>query len=120
MAHKMFKEEYRKKMLRQATNGPVNFAYGRGDKGANDVFVCEKSMDADEIFKRIKREYRGVRKGTWGTAEVQGKVLVMTCVKPFPGLKKKFRRFASESGLKPEEMQNSTRRWHRVPRRRRR
>jgi len=68
----------------------MQFGFVEGKDESPDCFVLHSKKDGDWLFKKLKKDTGG-QTGTFGTAWMDGKILMLRIEKPFKGLVKKAR-----------------------------
>jgi len=68
----------------------MQFGFVEGKDESPDSFVLHSKKDGDWLFKKLKKDTGG-QTGTFGTAWMDGKILMLRIEKPFKGLVKKAR-----------------------------
>lgn len=81
-----------KKMMTIARKQPVPFAFNPGKTDAEHYMGMHRKRDAALIGKEAKKEGPGT-KIAFGTAEVDTKLLKLTCERTLPGLAKRIKRY---------------------------
>ncbi|MBC2836458.1 hypothetical protein [Paragemmobacter straminiformis] len=71
---------------------PVSFAYNAADKSEDDYLGFHRQKPPKVLGKEAKEEGAGP-KYAFGTAQVEGKILSLTCERVVPGLAKKLKRY---------------------------
>lgn len=83
-------------LLRKARDQARPFAFGVGPDG--DVLAVDRRMAPKRLAQKIRQQ--GAKRGVWGTAVLDGPIIVFTCEKePFPGVKKGLKRWFKTQGL---------------------
>ena len=80
-----------KKHIKLAKKQAMNFAWSPGKK-EDPVFILHKRK-APKILSKIARIESGNPKVSWGTAEVKGKLMTLTCEKEVPQMAKTMKRY---------------------------
>jgi hypothetical protein len=93
----LFKPEMLKRMFKKCKLQPVAFAFVEGEEGM--LLVMSDAQAGKALFEKAKKE-AGARKGTFGTARLNGDTLELAVDKNFSGLKAKFTELAKEEGFK--------------------
>lgn len=81
-----------KKFIKIMRGAPVSFAYNPADKSEDDYLGFHRLKPPKALGKEAKDEGQGA-KYAFGTAQVEGKILSLTCERAVPGLAKKLKRF---------------------------
>ena len=81
-----------KKLIKLAKKQPVTFAYNPGSGPKDDYFGMDRRKPAKVVGKAAKDEGAGT-KAAFGTAAVEGKVLMLTCIKTVPSMAKKLKKY---------------------------
>lgn len=93
MPEKFYKKEFLKLNLKKcAANTPMPFAFGDGGDPDSHLLVLHPTKIGKALFVMMKKE-KGVSVGTWGTARLEDKVLIVDCEKKLPGAVKKLKQF---------------------------
>lgn len=83
-------------LLRKARDQARPFAFGVGPDG--DVLAVDRRMAPKRLAQKVRQQ--GAKRGVWGTAILDGPIIVFTCEKePFPGVKKGLKRWFKAQGL---------------------
>ena len=81
-----------RKLLKLARAQPVSFAYGPGKSPKEDYFGLDKQKPPKTILKKAQDEGPS-KKVAFGTIQVDGKLLCVTCERELPSLAKKLKKF---------------------------
>lgn len=80
------KDKDLKKMLGVARKEPLGFAYCPGKTADSDVLGLHRRLDGQTLGQKVRAEGEG-QKVAFGTADVSGKLLTLTCTRALcPGL----------------------------------
>ncbi|GGH24175.1 Chromosome segregation ATPase [Cribrihabitans marinus] len=81
-----------KNLIKLARKQPVAFAYNPGSGPKDDYFGIDRRKTPEQIMKKARAEGAG-KKVAFGTCQVDGKVLELTCTKEVPAMAKKLRKY---------------------------
>jgi hypothetical protein len=81
-----------KKMVKLAKKGPISFAFNPGKSDDEGYCGMHRNKPPAMLGKEAKDEGEG-GKFTFGTAQVQGKEIRLTCLRELPGLAKRFKKY---------------------------
>ncbi len=88
-----------KKLIKLAKKQPVTFAYNPGSGPKDDYFGMDRRKPAKVVGKAAKDEGVG-GKVAFGTAKVDGKILILTCVRTVPSMAKKLKKYLSSEKVR--------------------
>lgn len=80
-----------KKLIKMGKKRAMNFAYVPGDK-ADQTLMVDKRIKPPILGKTAKKE-TGATRFAFGTFEVQGKTMVLTCEKVVPNMAKQLKKY---------------------------
>lgn len=99
---KLYDEPTLKKLLKKAAIEPINFAFGIGDDPSKHVLVMHLKKNPKKLFETIKKE-KGLKKGTWGTAQTDDRILILNIEKKAPALPKNVKLFLKTKKWKQKQ-----------------
>lgn len=93
-ADKLFDTSHLVKSLKKAEQKEFNFAFGQGPTPEESVLVVHHKMTGKKLFEALKQEKKGViKKGTFGVATTEGKVLKLRLDKKYDGAQTTIKKF---------------------------
>jgi hypothetical protein len=95
-------EQAIKRLLKKAEEEPINFAFGLGTDPAKHVLAMHLLKNPKKMFETVKADGK-LKAGTWGTARVEDKILILNIVKKCPGLAKNVKLFLKDKPWKQKK-----------------
>jgi hypothetical protein len=105
MAENWFEIDKIKLAMKKASGMPIPFAFGVGGKPAEGKLAMHPKREPAFLARQLKKDGFKPSRIIVGTAQTEGKVLIVTCEKEVPKAKKSIKFFLRDNQLRQKQVQ---------------
>ncbi len=87
-------------VLKRTAKEPLPFAFGIGKDAASSALIVKRNKQGNSLLAALRSERSDIKKGAFGTAQFDGKIISLRCDKEASGLARLVKAYLRSLGLR--------------------